>query len=82
MPLIPIWEQPQQIQRYNVAKQTEAKLTPDEMKAALAAEQQSRITEAAEQIKAVCEKYRVQIVPRMILSQGSVVAELQIIPTE
>ena len=57
-------------------------LTPDEMKAALAAERDERVQKAAEEIKATCEKYKVQIVPKAELMQGTVTMKLEILPTE
>ena len=58
------------------------KLTPNEMKQALAAEQQERVKQAAEAIKETCETYKVQIVPQAVLTQGTVTMSLQILPTE
>ena len=58
------------------------KLTPNEMKQALAAEQQERVKQAAEGIRAVCETYKVQIVPKAELMQDTVTMSLQILPTE
>ena len=58
------------------------RLTPDEMKQALAAEQQERVKQAAEAIKETCEKYKVQIVPKAELMQGTVTMKMEILPTE
>lgn len=66
-----------------MAKSQEKKeLTPAEMKEALVKEQQQRVQQASEAIKAVCEKYKVNIVPQAILTQGSVSMSLSIVPTE
>ncbi len=62
-----------------VEKQT---LSKDEMKAALAAEQQSRVEAASKEIQAVCEKHKVTIQPQAMLTNGNVQMSLSIVPVE
>ena len=57
-------------------------LTPDEMKAALLKDQQERVNAASEAIKAVCDKYKVQLAPQCVLTNGHVSMSLSIQPTE
>jgi len=61
---------------------TNGKLTSADMKAALDAERQERVAKAAEEIQAVCEKYRVAIDPQFALRCGQLVPSIQIFATE
>jgi len=58
------------------------KIDRDELKAALAKEQQERIEQAKVELEALCKKLKVNIVPQAILTQGSVTMSLSIVPTE
>lgn len=70
------------VRNETTARTTKLELTPDEMKAALVKDQQQRVNAASEAIKATCEKYKVQLVPQCMLTNGNVQMSLSIQPTE
>jgi len=57
-------------------------LSDEQMKAVLVAKQQARVKLAGEELQKLCEKFKVNIVPKCELTQGSVTMSLSIVPTE